>query len=146
MKTDTGKRTHITEPLTFGVLWWIIGYAMLGLVVFLSLAPSPPVVLEFDFADKIEHFLTYGILMGWFAQLAGRTGSQIRWCFGLVLMGTGIEFLQAWGGVRHFEIQDMLANASGILMGWVLSRTLFKGTLYRLDQYIENRMKRFRST
>ena len=141
MKKETGKEAHITAPLTFGVLWWLIGYAMLGLVVLLSLMPSPPMVIEFDFADKIEHFLTYGMLMGWFTQLVGRTDSQTVWCIGLILMGTGIEFLQAWGGIRYFETLDMLANTIGVLVGWVLSRTLFKDMLYRIDQQMKKHMK-----
>jgi len=44
-------------------------------------------------------------------------------------MGISLEFLQDWGGVRHFEVNDMIANSSGVLLAWVLVLTPFPGLL-----------------
>jgi hypothetical protein len=37
------------------------------------------------------------------------------------------------GRYRHFEYADMLANAIGVLLGLVLTTTVFKGTLYWIE-------------
>ena len=33
-------------------------------------------------------------------------------------MGIGIEFLQRMTGYRTFDVYDMAANATGVLLGW----------------------------
>jgi glycopeptide antibiotics resistance protein len=34
-------------------------------------------------------------------------------------MGVGLEFIQGMLGYRTYEVFDMLANAIGVLLGWV---------------------------
>lgn len=115
-------------------LWLAIGWAMLGAVVFLSLTDSPPEVVDFPLADKLEHLLAYAVLMGWFGQIHTATRSQRTWLAALALMGVAIEYLQGWGGVRHFEPADMLANALGALLGYRLARGPLAGSLARLER------------
>ena len=38
-------------------------------------------------------------------------------------MGIGIEFLQGMTATRHFEVIDMVANTSGVVLAWALAYT-----------------------
>lgn len=84
-----------------------------------DLAPVKGVMLQ----DKIMHMLAYGLLMGWFAQIYRRVKERMVLAIALVIMGVGIEYLQGMGFHRQFDIMDMLANTSGVLIAWVLSYT-----------------------
>jgi len=108
---------------------------MVAAVTGLSLMPDPPEPVEFGHVDKLEHLLAYGVMMGWFAQLVERE-RQGRWAVGLVALGVGLEFVQGWSGYRIFDVLDMLANASGVLLGWWLGRGWFGRGLARLDRWI----------
>ncbi|GAB6039980.1 hypothetical protein JCM17961_06530 [Endothiovibrio diazotrophicus] len=103
--------------------WWqLFGGGWLTLVVYLSLTGSPPQVdLGIDAADKLEHLAAYGWLMGWFAPLWPAWRHRLRLAAALIALGITLEFLQQLGGVRHFEVADMAANATGVLIafgGW----------------------------
>lgn len=91
-----------------------IGWAMLAGIVAVSLIPSPPEV-DFEGSDKAGHFLSYALLMFWFAQLYAR---RAGYAAGFVILGVGLEFLQGWTGYRSFDGYDMLANTAGVLLGW----------------------------
>ena len=88
------------------------------MIVWLSLTPSPPRV-DFEASDKLGHLLAYGALMFWFAQLYRE---RIFHAAGFIAMGAALELLQGWGGTRSFELLDMLANAAGVLLGWLAAR------------------------
>ena len=124
----------MTHPLLLRPLWLAVGWAMLAAVVWLSLTGDPPDVVDFPFADKLEHLLAYAVLMTWFGQLYTTTRSQAGGLTGLILMGVTIEYLQDWGGVRHFEPADMLANSLGALLGHQLARGPLAGSLARLER------------
>lgn len=96
-------------------LWWLLGWSMVAVILFLSLMPSPPKVG--DISDKWQHAFAYALLMSWFAQLVTR-----RWLAAiyLVVMGVGVEFVQGWSGLRYYEEMDMLANSVGVLIGWLM--------------------------
>lgn len=97
--------------------WWVLGGCIVLTVLVLSLVPSPPQLG--GISDKWQHALAYTVMMSWFAQL---TSAHLRLALILVLMGIAVEFLQLWGGVRHFELLDMLADAIGVLVGWAIIR------------------------
>ena len=126
----------MTRTLRLRPLWLAIGWAMLGAVVFLSLTGDPPEVVDFPLADKLEHLLAYAVLMGWFGQIHTATRTQAGWLIGLTLMGVAIEYLQGWSGVRHFDPADMLANALGALLGYLLARGPLAGSLARLERQL----------
>jgi hypothetical protein len=118
------------------LLWLSIGWALIGLVIYLSLTATPPEVLEFQSSDKVEHLLAYGTLMGWFGQLYPSFRRQVPWALGFCVLGILLEFLQGWGGSRTFDYTDMLANGFGVLLGWWLTRGWFAGVLQRVDQVL----------
>ena len=107
---------------------------MVGIVLYLSLVPSPPEVLDFTFSDKFEHFFAYAVLMGWFAQLYIPKSRQIFIAVALCLLGISMEFIQGWGGHRFFDVADMAANSLGVLLGWWLSSRWLAGCLLRVDR------------
>ena len=54
-------------------------------------------------------------------QIYHQAKAQMIFAVFLVYMGVALEYLQGVRGVRHFEVSDMLANASGVIVAWVVS-------------------------
>lgn len=121
--------------LQYRRLWLGLGWALVGIVWYLSLTPRP---LQLDmgitFFDKISHFTGYAVLMGWFMQLYQATRIRLAYAVGFMLMGMVIEFLQGMGPSRLFEWADMLANTLGVITALVLVRGRRQFSLYRLEQ------------
>jgi VanZ family protein len=119
--------------LKYKLLWLSIGYLMVVFVIYSSLSTSE-VVLEISLSDKLMHVLGYFGLMGWFMQIyrGKRAGFLLAAVF--ISMGIGLEFLQDLGGVRYFEVADMLANTLGVLIAWALSYTPVANILFRLER------------
>jgi glycopeptide antibiotics resistance protein len=69
----------------------------------------------------VGHLVAYAALMFWFAQLY-RT--RVFWAAGFIGMGMALELMQGWLGTRSLEALDMLANALGVLSGWLAARLL----------------------
>lgn len=105
----------------------------IGLILWLTLAPDPVGELDvplFEGIDKVVHACMFGFLAGiiWFD--AGRRRG--RWhtpslahrtlfCCEALLLGIAIEFAQKQMAMgRGFEPADMLADAAGCLLAWLL--------------------------
>ncbi len=103
--------------------WFALGVLWIATVIFLSLMSKPPHPLSFEQSDKLSHFLAYGWLMLWFCQLY--TGTARRWglAVAFVALGVGLEFLQSLTPDRTYDVFDMAANTSGVLLGWLLAIT-----------------------
>ena len=123
-----------TPHFRYLLLWVAIGCSMIGLVLYFSLTSNPPGVVYLPFADKFEHLLAYGLLMGWFCQLYAPKKHQLILAVMFGLMGVSLEILQGLGGHRFFEYTDMVANITGVFLGWWLSRGWCAGWLFRVDQ------------
>ena len=103
-------------------LWLAMGWLFVLLVCYFSLTPSPPKIdIQFEHLDKLEHILSYLVLMIWFAQLYQTKQSRIYYALFFIVLGITIEVLQGLGGIRYFEYSDMLANTSGVVMGLLLT-------------------------
>jgi hypothetical protein len=122
-----------TNDFRLFTLWIAIGWALVGVVVYLSLTANPPEIADFAFADKFEHLLAYGVLMGWFGQLSTSFGRQRWWALAFCLMGIVLEVFQGLGGYRVFDYGDMLANVLGVGLGWWLTRGWLAGVLLHID-------------
>ena len=126
--------------LELAPLWYGIGIAMLIAVAVVSLIPVP--VQSVPGGDKFAHLLTYAILSGWFALLAGRP-SRLGWSIaGLVAYGSLMEGLQALTGYRFAEWADVVANTGGVLLGASLYLTPAPRLLRRLDASLGPRFGR----
>lgn len=100
------------------IAWLLIGWSIIGAIFYLSvLAPYiAPNLGNFDHQDKIYHFSAYFGLMYWFAQLYQ---AKHRWILALAIFAFGmvIELVQPYTG-RDFDLLDMLANGSGVVLAW----------------------------
>jgi len=103
--------------------WWIgFGVMFVLLVVYLSVTPDPlraPTVENF----KTGHILAYLWCMLWFAQALRRSRERIVVASFLVLLGIALEYVQRATGYRHFAYSDMVDDAIGVGVGWLLSFT-----------------------
>ena len=106
-------------------LFLAIGWAMIGVILWLSLTPQPPQV-DFEHSDKVGHFLAYGGLMYWFCQIYRTSRARLACAAAFIAMGIAIEFVQGWTGYRSFEVYDMVADALGVLLGWAVALLLLK--------------------
>lgn len=116
----------------------MLGLVWVASVFYVSLMPSPPQPLGFWQADKFEHALAYGLLMLWYCQIYRQRRSRVLLSLLLIGMGVAIEYLQRGTGYRTFDYADMLANATGVMLGWAWART----GLGRIFAYLEYRASR----
>lgn len=88
----------------------------------LSLIPLNQVVAPGG--DKLHHFIAYGSLMfTWTLTAAEKTTTQqLKLAIIFMAMGLIIECAQGLTPYRFFEWADALANALGVLIGWLLGR------------------------
>ncbi|MFO7542223.1 MAG: VanZ family protein [Thiobacillus sp.] len=100
-------------------LWRVGGWLGVALTLVVSLMPPTPGI-EDSHLDKLAHLFGYALLMFWWAQLV----LQRRWTLALavILFGGGIELLQGLTPDRLPDPLDALANACGVLLGWLAAR------------------------
>lgn len=104
-------------------------------VVIGSLVPAHDLPQVPDGFDKLEHFGAYAALAAGAVQLFARRLSWGFVCVMLVLMGIGLEVLQAQMGLgRMLDRQDALANAIGVLLGLAVAFTPWRDGLLRIDR------------
>ncbi len=96
-------------------LWLAVGWAMVALVIYLSLTPVPPEP-DIDLGDKLSHLIAYAGLMAWFGRVCVPRAPVALW---LLALGLTLEVLQGLSGYRYAEALDMLANTGGIAVGWL---------------------------
>jgi len=116
------------------VLWMLLGWALLLLVATGSVIPSV-VVSEFAGADKVVHMLSYFVLMVWFSGMYARR-RQAAIALTLILFGIVLEFIQAQLPYRQFDPLDLVANATGILIGLCLSLLVLAGWCQRVERVL----------
>jgi VanZ family protein len=120
----------------FSRVWLIVGWVLILLVVFLSLAPEPPEVIEFDQGDKLGHLVAYVSLMIWFTNVYPVRKQRISLGLAFFAMGVVLEFIQGLSGYRTFQYTDMVANGVGIFLGWLLAKTWLGTFLVKLDRLL----------
>ena len=109
-----------TSRLRLFRLWQAIGFVLIAFVIDMSLT-TDPITLPGKEGDKFGHIIAYGTLMFWFAQLYARRVTRAWWGIAFVAMGVGLEFVQGLTDYRTFEVADMVADATGILIGWLFA-------------------------
>ena len=101
-------------------LWLAIGWGLVATIVWLSVTPRPPDT-GIEHGDKLGHFAAYGAVMFWFCQLYPRLPGRVAYAAGFIAMGVALEFVQRSLGYRTFEVLDMVADAVGVLLGWMVA-------------------------
>jgi len=115
-------------------VWLFIGWALIITIIYLTLTPSPSDLMDnISFGDKIGHFVAYSVLMLWFCQLYFGFRNRLFLTLAFISMGITLEFLQELGGVRMYEIADMLANSTGVLIGLSLTYVGFGKILHNIE-------------
>ena len=123
------------KKLHFHQVWLFIGWALIGSAIYFSLNSGGMLGISSFLNDMLSHMFGYAGLMLWFLQLY--KSLKMRWLIAvlLVCLGVALEYLQGLGGVRVFELEDMVANASGVVVGWLLAVT----GLDRILRWFEDR-------
>jgi len=88
-----------------------------------SVAALPVPIKSVMLQDKLLHTFAYACLMGWFAQIYRHDLTRLVLVVGLILMGIAMEFIQGMVPYRQYEVLDMVANTSGVLLAWALAYT-----------------------
>lgn len=117
------------SPQTLRKIWIGFGWAGVFIIVILSLMPSPPQPVHFEYADKLEHALAYGLVMLWFCQVY-KLGKGLMVGLLLFALGVALEYMQGMTDYRSFEYADMLADATGLILAWGLAHTPL-GSIYQ---------------
>ncbi len=91
--------------------------------------PPSSLSLNFTLGDKVGHALAYAVLMGWFIQIFQHSVARLILGALFIGMGVGLEFLQGMVPTRQFEVLDMAANTSGVLLAWLLASTFLGSVL-----------------
>lgn len=93
---------------------------MIGFVLFESFTTAP-IEVSVANGDKFGHVLAYATLMFWFAQIHLSGSSRAGWALAFIAMGIGVEFVQGLTDYRSFEVADMIADAVGVSLGWLIA-------------------------
>lgn len=110
--------TSQTEnQLRWRLLWQGLSWLGLGIVIILSLLPSPYLPPSPISWDKAQHTLAYAFLMLWFWQAFPRSW---HWPLLLFCVGCMLELLQANTSYRFGDWADILANTFGVMLGMLL--------------------------
>lgn len=121
-------------------LWLLLGWTIVFLIVYLSLTPAS-VELPMGQGDKIGHVLAYATLMSWFANLYEASAQRLKLAIGFIARGVSLEFLQRWTGYRAFEVADMVADAIGVVAGWILAPPRLSNYLRWLERLHSGKCK-----
>lgn len=124
------------RALRLGKVWLSAGWAMVCVLIYLSLNPSPPQFPEFPLADKSIHFLSYAWIMLWFGFVYSTGKKYLLLGLMLILLGVVLEVLQGAGGHRSMEVSDASSNSLGVLAGWLLARTRLSSALLWTEHLI----------
>ncbi|MCO5261123.1 MAG: VanZ family protein [Crocinitomicaceae bacterium] len=85
-------------------------------IIYLSLMP-PNGPVEITINDKIGHFVAYSVLM----LNAGLLFFKNNWwkvALVVFLFSASLEFLQQFVPGRESDLKDMIANGTGVVIGW----------------------------
>ena len=117
-------------------LWLAIGFSLIAAIFAGSIMDIPIEVKRFVLQDKVMHMSVYACLMGWFAQIYRHDLTRLFLVITFISMGIVIEFLQSMTATRQFELLDMIANTSGVVLAWALGYTWFGSLLSRLERLL----------
>ena len=118
-------------------LWLTIGYALVASVVFLSLTSNPiDMEMGLPYEDKVFHAFAYFVLMVWFGQIYHDKFQRNMIAVVFVLMGITLEYLQSFDANRYSEFADMIANLTGVVLGFSIVLTAAKNTLLRIEKVL----------
>ena len=95
----------------------VFACVFVAVAIYLFLTPRE-VRLVALVGDKVAHVGAFGLMMLLCSAVV--TSKRVTaWCaLVLIALGVLIELLQSLTGYRDFEVDDMLADAAGVLAAW----------------------------
>jgi len=122
----------MSQRSTFSINWRILAIVYAVLVVTVSSLPNVDLPnLGTGHLDKILHFVQYTVFgflaaRGWGPQRAGKGSGWTTWLPALVMLlfAAADEVHQKWIPGRDAEINDWIADALGIAIGYFLGVVL----------------------
>jgi hypothetical protein len=120
MSSTKANSEILATQLRYQQFWLIIGGAILTGIMALALWPMPDPELAPPQSDKVVHLVAFAFLFTWFAGLLSR---QARFKIVLALMAYGVamEILQSFTPTRFMSAGDLVADALGLGLGWLIS-------------------------
>ena len=129
--------TKACPELKMRFLWLAIGYALVVLVVYLSLTSSPvDPGLNIPYEDKIYHAFAYFVLMAWFSQIYHDKFQRNMIAMVFIVMGFMMEYLQSFDPKRFAEAGDILANITGVALGFGVALSSAKNILLKIEKVL----------
>ncbi len=104
--------------------WKMSFWTLVMATLWLSLVPVHHILSAFSFWDKAQHALGFAGLA--FLGLMAYPGRLARTLSSLMLLGAGIELVQALTGWRQGDWQDWVADCARLVVGragWHLAAT-----------------------
>lgn len=123
------------NPTRIAGYWKAAGWGLVLAIIAFSLMPSPP-DLGVNQGDKLGHLAAYGLTTLWFAQPYTGRRQRIGLALGMVALGIALEYGQRATGYRSFEVADMLADALGVAIGWLLAPPRLPNLLSQVEKRI----------
>jgi glycopeptide antibiotics resistance protein len=110
------------------IFWKLTTIFCLLLILYFSLIHPPGFQKSADWfwgnLDKLAHCFAYLVLtISWLFAVEKQKKKIVVFCF---LFSLVLESIQAFIPLRHFDVGDLLANAIGCLIGYILSQKLLK--------------------
>jgi|CXWL01.1.fsa_nt_gi VanZ family protein len=121
-------------PLRYARTWLVAGLVLLALGLVSALSPVPS-VLPLTLNDKLIHMAGFLFFMLWFGGVF-----EVRFApvvvVALSAYGLLIELLQSLTPTRQAETLDLIADVSGVLLGWVLSAAGLSRWCVKLESWL----------
>ncbi len=128
--------------LRYRRLWFAVGVLLVLVVLALSIMSLPSPVGGLMAQDKLLHVIAYAGLMGWFSQIFRHDLTRLILVFSLIFMGIGVEFIQGSTTYRQFDVLDMIANTSGVILAWALAYTWVGNVLPWFENSVSRALQR----
>ena len=129
--------------LRYWRIWVAAGFVLVAFVVYLSVMHDPPQIPG-DRENWLGHGMAYGSMMAWFARLAPAAPARRRFALAFCAMGVALEFVQATTGYRTYDEHDMVANACGVMLGWLASPPRVPDGIGAVDAWLARMLGRLR--
>lgn len=107
------------QPLRYKWFWLGAGLGGLALTLVLALLPMATPIAVVN-GDKFLHALAFAFLAIWFLGVVDE-GMTLRVVAALAAYGLLIEFLQSVLAYRAADPRDVLADFTGIGLGWLMA-------------------------
>jgi VanZ family protein len=114
-------------------LWQVLGWLFVIAAIGASLSPVSSLP-ELGVSDKLGHAATYAFLTFWFCGVYPRRAAPAV-AAALLALGAGMEALQGLTETRRPEGADLLANAAGVLLGFLIARTGLDGWCAKVEEF-----------